>query len=97
MVSIYSTFLYKKLVKMEIDEKRNHTLTKYASTRGIISKSESDHNPLFCQFNIPHTSRAKMEERQTILILKMQNVKKYFTMFLQGQIFSLHWVMKTFL
>ena len=71
-------FMYKKLVKMVIDEERNHTLTKYASTRGVISKSESDHNPLFCQFDIPHRSRANAEERRTIYNFKNAECQELF-------------------
>ena len=53
---IVCEFMYRKLVKMVIDEDRIHTLTKYTTTCGVISKSESDHNPLFCQFDLPYTS-----------------------------------------
>ena len=55
---------------MLIDEDRIHTLTKYASTRGVVGKSESDHNPLFCEFDIPYASRVRVDDRQTIFNLK---------------------------
>ena len=67
---IVCEFLYRKLIKMTIDEERIHTLTKFASTRGVICKSESDHNPLFCQFSIPYTHGVGREERRTIFNLK---------------------------
>ena len=62
--------LYSKLVKMLIDEDRIHTLTKYASTRGVVGKSESDHNQLFCEFDIPYASRVRVDDRQTIFNFK---------------------------
>ena len=47
--------LFSHFTKMFIDEVRLHTLTKYASTKGIRqTKIESDHNLIFCQFNIKY-------------------------------------------
>ena len=55
---------------MLIDEERNHTLTKYASTRGRVQKSESDHNLLFCQFDLSYRGKIKRETRRTIYNFK---------------------------
>jgi hypothetical protein len=49
---------------MLIDDERLHTLTKYASTKGFKSKIESDHNPLYCKFNLK-ASRIKSAEDRT--------------------------------
>ena len=35
---------------MTIDEKRHYVLTKYATTKGVKKKSESDHNVLYAEF-----------------------------------------------
>ena len=45
-----------------IDEKRENTLTKFASLKGVRQKSESDHNPLFVEFNIKFR-KAQASER----------------------------------
>ena len=37
---------------MLIDEDRIHVLTKYATTKGVQRKSESDHNIMFAKFKI---------------------------------------------
>ena len=44
--------LSSSLKKMTIDDKRQFTLTKYASTSGIRMKKVSDHNPIYAEFNI---------------------------------------------
>ena len=48
---------------MIIDEERLFTLTKYASTKGAKNKVESDHNPLFCRFNIKFKREKIKKER----------------------------------
>ena len=35
---------------MTIDEKGHYVLTKYATTKGVKKKSESDHNVLYAEF-----------------------------------------------
>ena len=86
---IVCEFLYRKLIKMTIDEERIHTLTKFASTRGVICKSESDHNPLFCQFSIPYTHGVGREERRTIFNLKNSVCQEMFHEVTEGtDIFS---------
>ena len=40
--------------EMFIDEERNYVLTKYATTKGKSSKSESDHNVMIGQFNLTY-------------------------------------------
>ena len=44
--------LTSSIKKVIIDEKRTFTLTKYATKKGIRIKKESDHNPIFVQFDI---------------------------------------------
>jgi exonuclease III len=46
--------LYQFFVKMEIDDSRKYTLTKYATSKGVKSKVLSDHNPMFAKFNIKY-------------------------------------------
>ena len=50
--------LFSHFIKMFIDEERMHTLTKYASTKGVRkNRVESDHNPIYCEFDIKHSHR----------------------------------------
>ena len=54
---------------MIIDEKRENVLTKFASTKGIKVKSESDHNLIFAQFNLI-CARKKASKRHEIFDFK---------------------------
>ena len=59
------------LVKMKIDEERIRTLTKYVSTCGRINKIESDHNLIFCEFNLSYQKRkSENNNRSTIFNFK---------------------------
>ena len=42
------------LEEMIVDDKREHVLTKFATTKGTMKKVESDHNPLFANFSIKY-------------------------------------------
>ena len=65
--------------KMIIDEDRLHTLTKYASTKGVQHKIESDHNPLFCQFSIKYKKESIKRERTSYYNFKnCENQEKFF-------------------
>ena len=70
--------LFLKLVKMLIDDERIHTLTKYVSTRGRVQKSESDHNLLFCQFDLSYRSKNSKEDRRTIFNFKNAESQEMF-------------------
>ena len=61
--------LFSLLIEMQIDEDRIHTLTKYVSTRGRIMKIESDHNLIYCEFNLAYKKKTK-SQRQTVFNFK---------------------------
>ena len=63
---------------MLIDDERIHTLTKYVSTRGRVQKSESDHNLLFCQFDLSYRSKNSKEDRRTIFNFKNAESQEMF-------------------
>ena len=44
--------LYVYFSSMFIDEKRHFVMTKYATTKGVKKKSESDHNVLYAEFEL---------------------------------------------
>lgn len=53
--------------KMVVDEARENVLTKFTTRKGVkISKVESDHNSLFCEFNIPVGSKKPINERKEV-------------------------------
>ena len=52
------------LQRMVIDEKRENTLTKFSSLKGTRVKSESDHNPIFVQFNLTFQRKQVFERRE---------------------------------
>ena len=65
--------------KMIIDEERLHTLTKYASTKGVKNKIESDHNPLFCQFSIKYKKESIKKDRTSYYNFKnCKNQEEFF-------------------
>ena len=55
---------------MAIDEERNYTLTKYATTKGKKKKISSDHNPILASFNIEYEKCKSKEIRREIFNLK---------------------------
>ena len=55
--------------KIVIDEKRENILTKYSSLTGVRQKTESDHNPMYAQFDIKYT-RAQSYIRHEIFDFK---------------------------
>ena len=53
--------IFHQLQEMLIDEERIYTLTKYASTKGARKNKaivKSDHNPMFCKFDIRYENEA---------------------------------------
>ena len=63
---------------MMIDDGRLFTLTKYVTTKGIKSECKSDHNPLFCSFNLAYERQAKQSNRREIFNLKDEDCQKAF-------------------
>ena len=63
---------------MIIDDGRLFTLTKYVTTKGIKSECKSDHNPLFCSFNLAYERQAKQSNRREIFNLKDEDCQKAF-------------------
>ena len=56
---------------MKIDEERNFVLTKYTSRLGVKKIVESDHNPMWCTFNIPWLKFIKPDRKA---VFKLRDV-----------------------
>ena len=69
--------LFELLIGMQIDEERNYVLTKYTSRLGVKKIVESDHNPMWCTFNIPWLKTVK-SDRKTAFKLKDVESQKAF-------------------
>ena len=69
--------LSSSLNSMYIDEKRVYTLTKYASSKGIRMKTESDHNPIFADFNIQIKKNFKNARKEIYLLKNVESQKKF--------------------
>ena len=69
-----ATFLH----KMIIDEKRANVLTKYTSSKGVRSKSESDHNLIYAEFNLKF-SICRATVRREMFDFKNTESQKTFT------------------
>jgi hypothetical protein len=63
---------------MIVDEKRENILTKYATSKGVRLKRESDHNPLYAEFNL-RFSRGKPVTRSEIFDYKKHESLQKFT------------------
>ena len=63
---------------MKIDERRENVLTKYVSLKGVQVKSESDHNPIYAEFNL-NFSRAKAVPRRELFDFKNEESQKKFS------------------
>jgi hypothetical protein len=66
------------VTNMLIDEKRMFTLTKFVSTRGMVKKIESDHNILYCSFNISYKKETRRFSRKEIFNLKSLECQRLF-------------------
>ena len=65
---------------MLIDEDRLHTLTKYASTKGTKNRVESDHNPMYCKFNLKFRKVKCAKDRSYLYNFKnKENQEAFFT------------------
>ena len=58
------------VTSMLIDEERIFTLTKFVSTRGVIKRTKSDHNILYCNFDITYKKEPTAFLRQEKFNLK---------------------------
>ena len=56
--------LFEMLSKMTIDEERNMVLTKYSTRKGVPKITESDHNPMWCDFDIQWSSFVKKDKKE---------------------------------
>ena len=62
---------------MMIDESRHHVLTKYASTKGVQKKCESDHNIMYAKFLLTF-QRKRAEIRRDIFNFRdLESLKKF--------------------
>ena len=55
---------------MLIDEERIFTLTKFVSSRGIIKQTKSDHNILYCNFDLSYRKEPQAMLRKEVFNLK---------------------------
>ena len=72
-----SEWLFSQVEEMFIDEERLHVLTKYATTKGIQKRSESDHNFLYAKFKIA-LQNANNKERLEVFNFKNLDCQKLF-------------------
>ena len=72
--------LAKHLEKMLVDEERLFTLTKYVTTKGRKRKVASDHNPLYCKFNLPFRKQIGHSNRKEIFNFKDEESLETFRM-----------------
>ena len=75
---IVSEELINHLEDMVIDEERIYVLTKYASTKGVQKKVESDHNILFAKFNIEVQSDKRKERIEVFEFKNLDSQMLYF-------------------
>ena len=68
------------VTSMLIDEVRLFTLTKFVSTRGVIKRTKSDHNILFCNFNLSYSYEICSKRRHEIFNLKNVECQELFKM-----------------
>ena len=74
---VISEDLKDELESIEIDDKRNHVLTKITKTKNGPKRIESDHNTIFTTFKIPWNKRTK-EDRVEVYNLKNKDCQKIF-------------------
>ena len=55
--------LFEMIKEMIIDEDRKFVLTKYTSKKGEQKTVESDHNPMWCRFDIPWVTFVKSDRK----------------------------------
>ena len=63
--------------RMIVDEKREHVLMKYATLMGGRVKSESDHNPLFAEFNIRFRGKKQIIRKEMFDFKNIENMEKF--------------------
>ena len=66
------------ITNMLIDEERLFTLTKFVSTRGVIRQTKSDHNILYCIFNLTYKKEIRPQMRHEIFNLKSIECQEIF-------------------
>ena len=65
--------LFLHVVKLEIDEKREHCLTKYSTKSGKQSQKESDHNTLILEIDIEVQNPVKRNSKETFFNYKSEH------------------------
>ena len=70
--------LYEFFEKMEIDEDRNYTLTRYATKKGNKKIVSSDHNPMLVTFNMKYIKIQNNQIRKEIFNLKNSDCQTKF-------------------
>ena len=70
--------LYTFFETLMIDDQRKHTLTKYATTKGVKTKVISDHNPMFAKFAMNYEKSRQSAPRRKIFNLKNKECQQSF-------------------
>ena len=74
---ITSSDMIDNLVSLQIDDARNHVLTKLTTTKEGSNKVESDHNVLITKFTFSWNKRTKQEKIQMYNLKNKQNQAKF--------------------
>ena len=78
--------MFKRIIKMKIDDERKFTLTKYSTTKGNKSVKESDHNPIIAEFNLT-VECVRKESRE---MFNLKNIKCHYQIRLNELSQALH-------
>ena len=70
--------LFSHLESMLIDEDRLFTLTKFVSTKGGVDQKKSDHNIMYCNFNLTYSNKIQYKVRREIYNLKNKECQDSF-------------------
>ena len=62
---------------MYVDEERDFVLTKYCTRKGVIKIVKSDHNPMWCEFNLEWSSFLKAEKQEIFNFKDVESQKAF--------------------
>ena len=66
------------LKRMLVDENRENVLTKYATLKGVRVKSESDHNPIYAEFDLTFRRCHTVTRREIFDFKSEESQQKFF-------------------
>ena len=68
---------FEMLKSMTIDEERSLVLTKYSTRKGLKQIVESDHNPMWCEFNLKWSSFIKTKRKEAFNLKDTQSLETF--------------------